>query len=148
MAIYYNNEAKPTADSNRVILPERELTLQSVFSDLVLNSGNGNGTPMPPPPKLQHFTSPLDWSQKRKTLITTISCAVTVLAGYAAGAYSPPQAQLVKEWKVSDTVYNLGITAYTLGFAIAPMVLAPLSEVLGRRPVFLASGFLFIGKLT
>jgi MFS family permease len=31
-----------------------------------------------------------------------------------------------------------------LGFAIAPMILAPLSEINGRRPVFIASGILFV----
>lgn len=31
-----------------------------------------------------------------------------------------------------------------LGFAVAPMVLAPFSEINGRRPVFLASGILFV----
>jgi hypothetical protein len=90
--------------------------------------------PIPPPPNLRDFTSPLEWPQKRKYLITTLSCGVTVLAGYAAGAYSPPQAELAKAWKVSGTVYNLGITAYTLGFAIASMVLAPFSEVIGKGP--------------
>lgn len=31
-----------------------------------------------------------------------------------------------------------------LGFAVAPMVLAPFSEINGRRPVFIASGILFV----
>jgi MFS family permease len=64
-----------------------------------------------------------------------------------AGAYSPPQHELMRDWSVSETVYNLGITAYTAGFAIAPMLLGPFPEVIGRRPVFLASGLLFTGKI-
>ena len=141
-----SKERSPAAALNNV--SERELTLQTVIIDPVLNLGNGNGMTVPTSPKLHQFISPLEWSQERKTLITTLSCTVTVLAGYAAGAYSPPQRELAREWRVSNTVYNLGITAYTLGFAIAPMVLAPVSEVVGRRPVFLVSGILFIGKLS
>ena len=36
------------------------------------------------------------------------------------------------------------ITVFTSGFAIAPMVLAPFSELNGRRPVFIATGLLFV----
>src|ERR1700710_352704 len=115
MAIYGNNEVKSTADPNHVVISEKELTLHTSISDPVLDPGNGNGMPIPPPPELHQFASPLSWSPGRKYLITTLPCGVTILAGYAAGAYSPPQAELAKAWKVSNIVYNLGITAYTLG---------------------------------
>ncbi|KAF2275841.1 MFS general substrate transporter, partial [Westerdykella ornata] len=49
-----------------------------------------------------------------------------------------------QEWHVSNVAALVGITMFTSGFAIAPMVLAPFSEVQGRRPVFIASGILFV----
>jgi multidrug resistance protein len=51
---------------------------------------------------------------------------------------------MTQEWGVSSVAALVGITTFTTGFAIAPMVLAPFSEINGRRPVFLASGILFV----
>jgi multidrug resistance protein len=47
------------------------------------------------------------------------------------------------EWGVSQTALLIGTTTYCTGFAIAPMILAPLSEIKGRKPIFLFSGFVF-----
>jgi MFS family permease len=79
-------------------------------------------------------------------LITWLACAVTVLAAYSAGEYAPAAEQLLPVWNVSTVAFDTGITVFTTGFAIAPMVLAPFSEINGRRPVFIASGILFTGK--
>jgi multidrug resistance protein len=51
---------------------------------------------------------------------------------------------MTQEWGVSSVAALVGITTFTSGFAIAPMALAPLSEINGRRPVFIASGVLFV----
>jgi MFS family permease len=80
-------------------------------------------------------------------MMTWISCAVTALAGYSAGEISPSSAELTKEWGISQVVYNLGITLFCVGFALAPMVLAPFSEINGRRPIFIASGIVFVGMV-
>jgi MFS family permease len=80
-------------------------------------------------------------------MMTWISCAVTALAGYSAGEISPSSSELTKEWGISQVVYNLGITLFCVGFALAPMVLAPFSEINGRRPIFIASGIVFVGMV-
>lgn len=100
-------------------------------------------SPPPSPPNLKKYTSPFLWSKPRKTIITMISCCVTALSAYAAGEYTPPSEELTAEWHVSKVAYNVGITLFTLGFGIAPMVLAPFSEINGRRPIFVASGLVF-----
>ncbi|OJJ89239.1 MFS transporter [Aspergillus glaucus CBS 516.65] len=100
-------------------------------------------SPPPSPPNLKKYTSPFLWSKPRKTIITMISCCVTALSAYAAGEYTPPSEELTAKWHVSKVAYNVGITLFTLGFGIAPMVLAPFSEINGRRPIFVASGLVF-----
>lgn len=102
-------------------------------------------SPPPEAPGLEKYTSPFLWPKWRKTLMTWISCAVTALAGYSAGEVSPASEVLTKEWGISAVVYNLSITIFCVGFALAPMVLAPFSEINGRRPIFIASGILFVG---
>lgn len=106
----------------------------------------GQSSP-PSPPSLKKYTSPFLWSKPRKTIITMISCCVTALSAYAAGEYTPPSEELTAKWHVSKVAYNVGITLFTLGFGIAPMVLAPFSEINGRRPIFVASGLVFTGVL-
>ncbi|OKL56652.1 hypothetical protein UA08_08238 [Talaromyces atroroseus] len=103
------------------------------------------GAAPPECPNLTKYTSPFLWSKTRKLLITWLACGVTLLAAFAAGEYTPPSAQLLSVWHVSQVAFNVGVTSFTTGFAIAPMVLAPFSEINGRRPVFIASGILFTG---
>lgn len=104
----------------------------------------------PPPkcPDLKKYTSPFLWPKSRKSVITLISCGVTALAAYAAGEYTPAADELTEKWGISEVVYNLGITLFTVGFGIAPMVLAPFSEINGRRPIFVLSGLLFTGRFS
>jgi hypothetical protein len=85
-------------------------------------------------------------SPTRKTLMVWLSCISTVVAAYSAGSYASATAQCTIEWGVSDVAFNVGITTFTTGFGVAPMVLAPLSEINGRRPVFIATGVLFVCK--
>ncbi|KAF2741784.1 putative MFS multidrug transporter [Sporormia fimetaria CBS 119925] len=98
----------------------------------------------PPQPDLSKYTSPFDWSPKRKNMIIWISCVITCLTAFTAGAYSPGVPQMTQEWGISNVAALVGITMFTSGFAIAPMVLAPFSEIRGRRPVFIISGLLFV----
>ena len=44
----------------------------------------------------------------------------------------------------SPTIITLGMTTYMMGLATGPLVLAPMSELYGRRPVYLISLFLFL----
>lgn len=105
-------------------------------------------SPPPEAPSLEKYTSPFLWPKWRKSMMTWIACGVTALAGYSAGEVSPASEELCKEWGISSVVYNLSITIFCLGFALAPMILAPFSEINGRRPIFVASGILFVGMLS
>ncbi|KAG9713472.1 MFS multidrug transporter-like protein, partial [Aureobasidium melanogenum] len=49
-----------------------------------------------------------------------------------------------QEWGVSRVAITVGVTIFTTGFAIAPMILAPFSEINGRRPMFVVTGILYV----
>ncbi|KAJ4348885.1 hypothetical protein N0V85_009741, partial [Neurospora sp. IMI 360204] len=76
----------------------------------------------------------------------TLSCIATFLTAYTAGAYSPPQRLLLSTLAHahSSTAILGGISTFCLGFALAPMVLAPFSEMNGRQPVFVVAGVVFV----
>ena len=99
---------------------------------------------VPAPPDLQNYVSPFTWSKNRKNFMTWLSCAVTAVTAYTAGSYSPASQQMSEYWHISQVATYVGITMFTTGFAVAPMFLAPFSELNGRRPVFIASGILFV----
>ena len=96
------------------------------------------------PPDLRPYESPFNWPESRKTFTTCLSCIVTVVTAYTAGAYSPPSQQMSRYWDVSHVAILVGITTFTTGFSVAPLVLAPFSELNGRRPVFIGTGILFV----
>lgn len=98
----------------------------------------------PAAPCLQEYQSPFTWSESRKTYTTYLLCAMAVAATYSAGSYSLVSAQLCEYWGISQMAVLFGITTFTSGFAIAPMILAPFSEIDGRYPVFVATGILFV----
>jgi len=105
-----------------------------------LRSIHPNAPPAPEPPDLVKYISPFDWSPRRKSFIIWLSCAATTVTAYTAGSYSPGVGQMTDYWHVSDVAMLVGITTFTTGFGIAPMVLAPFSEINGRKPVFLITG--------
>ena len=45
---------------------------------------------------------------------------------------------------VSETLATLGVTTYLSGLAVGSVVSAPLSEVFGRRPIYICSMFVFM----
>lgn len=121
----------------------RYLTFESHIPLIPVLPQNAPGE-LPPCPNLTDYDDPFAWSRTRKNLMTYLSCSVNITAAYAAGSYASPAFELTEKWGVSNVAYNVGITLFTLGFGIAPMVLAPFSEINGRRPVFIATGILFV----
>ena len=113
-------------------------------SPSTLTSTSPNEASAPEAPDLRNYQSPFTWSKSRKTLILWLSCVSTIVTAYTAGSYSSASAAMAAEWQVSEQAIYVGITMFTTGFGIAPMVLAPFSEINGRYPVFVATGILFV----
>jgi multidrug resistance protein len=72
-----------------------------------------------------------------------LGAIATTITAFTAGSYAAGIDQMTAEWHVSKPFFQVGIAVFTAGFAIAPMFLAPFSEINGRRPVFIMAGTLF-----
>lgn len=60
-------------------------------------------------------------------------------------SYASAMPGIMRDFHVeSEPVATLGITTYLLGLAFGSIVLAPLSEIYGRRPVYIASMLIFM----
>lgn len=100
--------------------------------------------PSPPQPDLVRYISPFEWPESRKNFMIWLSCIATAVTAYTAGSYAPASPYMAAEWHVSELAVVVGITTFCCGFAIAPMVLAPFSEINGRYPVFVGAGILYL----
>ncbi|CAO1637396.1 unnamed protein product [Parajaminaea phylloscopi] len=83
---------------------------------------------------------PFNFSPVLKYSLTGLAVLFTLLVSANASSYVPGIALMEKDLNVTNHTLSLfGISIYALGFGIPPLVLAPISEVYGRRWVFLAS---------
>ncbi|KAG5925707.1 hypothetical protein E4U42_004041 [Claviceps africana] len=81
--------------------------------------------------------NPLHWAPwYRGWIIFCVSFATWVATLYST-SYTSSVPGLVDEFAASQTVVTLGMTTYLLGLATGSLVLAPLSELYGRRPVYI-----------
>jgi MFS family permease len=99
---------------------------------------------IPSAPDLSQYICPLLWSPQRKNVLLVLSCVATFLTAYSAGSYSPPSRKMADDLGTSHLAVLVGITTFCIGFAFAPMMMAPISEIWGRRPVFLVFGIIYV----
>ncbi|GAB7355630.1 hypothetical protein MBLNU459_g6351t1 [Dothideomycetes sp. NU459] len=67
------------------------------------------------------------------------SCAVLYSTSYTSAIPG-----LQSEFGISNTTGILGVTTYLLGMATGSLFLAPLSEMYGRRPIYIIALFMFV----
>ncbi|THY08360.1 putative MFS multidrug transporter [Aureobasidium pullulans] len=74
--------------------------------------------------------------------VFVMSFGATVVSLYST-SYTPSLPGIEAEFEVSKMVGLLGVTTYLLGMAVGSLVVAPLSEIYGRRPVYIVTMGLF-----
>ncbi|EXJ88124.1 hypothetical protein A1O1_05052 [Capronia coronata CBS 617.96] len=87
---------------------------------------------------------PRNFSIARKWLIVSIVSLSSFLVTCTSSLYSVTYDQIMDEFHISREVATLGLSTFVLGLAVGPMMLAPLSEFYGRRPIYLASMSMFV----
>ncbi|EAW19342.1 uncharacterized protein NFIA_093040 [Aspergillus fischeri NRRL 181] len=83
--------------------------------------------------------NPRNWGKLRKWYITLFVSMLNVLTCWCAGGIASGATGIAEEFHVSSEVTTLCLSLYVLGFAIGPVLLAPLSEYFGRQPVYVVS---------
>lgn len=87
--------------------------------------------------------NPFNWSPVRKWVITALGVFFTAEVAATAGAYVPGITGMEQDLNNRHELSLAGISLYALGFGLPPLLLAPFSEVYGRRNIFLISHFLY-----
>ena len=133
-----------TNTSHRIDLEKRPSQLDTRLSKHISKSGKE----LPSDPIYIQFQpndpeNPMNWPIRKKRVMTWITTFMTFTVSIVNGGYASAQPGIESEFNVSPLVATLGLSLFILGFAIAPLLLAPLSEVYGRSPVYITSIFLF-----
>ncbi|RYP67857.1 hypothetical protein DL770_008533 [Monosporascus sp. CRB-9-2] len=81
--------------------------------------------------------NPYNWPGWRKTLNVGCVSAMTLVSPLASSIFAPGVPQVMAEFgSTSLELASFVVSVYVLGFAAGPMVLAPLSEIYGRVPIY------------
>ncbi|KAL2371819.1 hypothetical protein RJ035_002834 [Blastomyces gilchristii] len=81
--------------------------------------------------------NPLNWSRFRKwavALLTSLGGLVTLMSG---AMLAPALDAIAKDLNTSPGTTNMCLSIFVLAFAFGPMVLAPMTEIFGRRKLLL-----------
>ncbi|CAN8102500.1 unnamed protein product [Discula destructiva] len=80
----------------------------------------------------------------RKWLIFSVVSVSALCVTFTSSVYTSTYGQITQEFGVSNLVATVGLSLYIIGLALGPMVLGPLSEFYGRRPIYLTSLSFFL----
>jgi hypothetical protein len=89
--------------------------------------------------------NPQDWSMAKKGMIMGFMSFSTLVVVMYSTSYTSGMPGMMETFGITNkTLVVLGITTYLAGLALGSVFLAPLSEMYGRRPVYLIAVFLFV----
>ena len=80
--------------------------------------------------------NPMHFPQWKKWVITILVAFATLAVAFVSAAYSGGVVQIIKEFGSSSEIAILGVSLFVMGFAIGPLLWAPLSEMYGRQILF------------
>ncbi|KAJ5666789.1 hypothetical protein N7462_011198 [Penicillium macrosclerotiorum] len=83
--------------------------------------------------------NPMNFGFFKKWAITILVSFVTLAVALVSSAFSGGLGQVVAHFGVAEEIAILGVSLFVLGFAIGPLIWAPLSEIFGRRHIFTIS---------
>ncbi|KAK8251252.1 major facilitator superfamily domain-containing protein [Phyllosticta capitalensis] len=89
--------------------------------------------------------NPMNWPKSRKWLMISVVSALTFLIPLGSSMFAPGVPELMEEFgSNSEVLAGFVVSIYVLGFAFGPLIIAPLSEMYGRLPLYHVCSVLFI----
>ncbi|KAK5741322.1 MFS siderochrome iron transporter 1 [Elasticomyces elasticus] len=83
--------------------------------------------------------NPMLYGKVKKWSLTMLVAIATLAVAFVSSAYSGGAEEVIREFGCSQEVYTLGLTFFVLGFAIGPLLWAPLSELFGRQVLYVTT---------
>ncbi|OJD17080.1 hypothetical protein AJ78_02780 [Emergomyces pasteurianus Ep9510] len=145
-------ESDGDAEKNDVIEPAcsktiphwRQVIDQGCVTDEIINySYPGSGTD-DDPFVVQWIPNndprnPMRFSPLKKWSITLLVAISSLAVALISSAYTGGALQIGQEFGESSIVVTLGVSLFVLGFAVGPLIWAPMSELMGRQIIFVGT---------
>lgn len=91
--------------------------------------------------------NPQQWSTARRICSTLMVCMIALLTTMASSIDAAILTEASEEFGVAEVVESLATAMYLIGFGVGGLVSSPLSEMVGRYPVYLGTLAIFAGWL-
>ncbi|RFU27478.1 hypothetical protein B7463_g8861, partial [Scytalidium lignicola] len=89
--------------------------------------------------------NPLNWPSKRKVLSLAFISLFTFITPLASSMFAPGVPELMQDFQSTNLeLASFVVSVYILGFAIGPILIAPLSELYGRQILYRTCNVLFL----
>ncbi|GAA5988009.1 hypothetical protein JCM10908_002028 [Rhodotorula pacifica] len=87
--------------------------------------------------------NPKNWSFRRRYALVALLGITTMCSTFASSIFSSATPAVAQIYGISTEVATLGTSLFLCGFILGPVIFGPLSEVYGRKTIFIGT-FVFI----
>ncbi|ORY09290.1 major facilitator superfamily domain-containing protein [Clohesyomyces aquaticus] len=89
--------------------------------------------------------NPQNWTTGKKWGNIAILSAVTLITPLGSSFFAPGVPQVMASFhEDSNLLATFVVSVYVLGFAVGPLIIAPMSEMYGRMPIYNVCNLLFV----
>lgn len=79
---------------------------------------------------------PLNFPQNKKWLLLALISSITLISPLASSMFAPGVSFMDADLhNTNEYVSALSVSIFVMGYVVGPLILSPLSEIYGRRPV-------------
>lgn len=87
---------------------------------------------------------PRNWSSTWRWYITAVAAVSVIQVAFASAVITGDFRGIEEDFGVSAVVTALSVSLMVFGFGIGPLIISPLSELYGRRPLWIIPTFLYV----
>ncbi|KAF2014428.1 MFS general substrate transporter [Aaosphaeria arxii CBS 175.79] len=89
--------------------------------------------------------NPLNWPVRKRYLHAIFVSSIALYSNLGSTVFAPGAPLLMRELGVTSSIVgSLTVSIYVLGFAVGPLILAPLSELYGRLVIYQTTNIIFM----
>ncbi|KAI1795035.1 MFS general substrate transporter [Ganoderma leucocontextum] len=87
---------------------------------------------------------PRNWSNRYRWYITAIAALAVVQVAFASAVVTGDFKDIEDEFHVGEVVTALSVSLMVVGFGVGPLCWSPLSELYGRRPIWIIPSIIYV----